>query len=223
MKKALLILVLSVLVISSYAQSISMDLKNFTISKVYASEIKNKEGKQIKIIKDSLVKLTDEPTFVKAKGVEFSNGVIELDMLSLLNEPEAARGARGFIGLAFRINEDNSKFEGFYVRPTNARIDNQLRRNRTLQYFSYPDFKWDFLRKTATGVYESFADIGLNEWIHVKVEVMGDQAKFYINHTSYPSLIVTDLKHGKDLKGSVGLYVGEGTDGYFKNLKVTPK
>ena len=63
--------------------------------------------------------------------------------------------ARGFIGVAFRINEDISKFECIYVRPPNARVENQLRRNRSTQYFSFPGFKFDRLRKEALGEYEA--------------------------------------------------------------------
>ena len=54
------------------------------------------------------------------KGVEFSNGTIEVKVLSRLL-PSAPEMARGFIGVAFRINEDSSKFESIYVRPKNAR------------------------------------------------------------------------------------------------------
>lgn len=63
----------------------------------------------VKVTKDSAVKEVDEPTFVRLEGVEFKDGAIEVMVLSKLqaNAPELARG---FIG-AFRINEDQSKFE----------------------------------------------------------------------------------------------------------------
>ena len=93
-------------------------------------------------------------------------------MLSRLLE-NAPDFARGFIGVAFRIDEGNSKFEGMYIRPTNGRADDQLRRNRSTQYFSYPDFKFDRLRNEVPGKYESYADLGLNEWIQIRIDVHG--------------------------------------------------
>ncbi len=96
--------------------------------------------------KDSTVKEVDEPTFVKLQGVDFKDGRIEVNVLSRLL-PNASETARGFIGVAFRINDDNSKFECIYIRPTNGRANDQIRRNHSIHYFSYPDFKSDRLRK----------------------------------------------------------------------------
>ena len=128
--------------------------------------------------------------------------------------------ARGFIGVAFRIDESNSKFEGIYIRPTNGRADDQLRRNRSTQYFSYPDFKFDRLRNVSSGMYESYADMGLNEWIKMKIEVKGEKAKLYLNGNSQPVLVVNDLKHGADGSGGIGLWVDVGTDGHFTDLQI---
>jgi hypothetical protein len=36
-------------------------------------------------------------------------------------------------------------------------------------------------------------------------------------------LIVNDLKQGKDLRGSVGLWIGPGTLGHFTNLTIDKK
>ena len=47
--------------------------------------------------------------------------------------------ARGFIGLAFRVSASKDKFEGIYVRPTNGRADDQIRRNHSIQYFHFQD------------------------------------------------------------------------------------
>ena len=128
--------------------------------------------------------------------------------------------ARGFIGVAFHIDEQNSKFEGIYIRPTNGRSDDQLRRNHSIQYFSYPDYKFDRLRKEAEGVYESYADMGLDEWITMRIEVKGKRAKLFLNENKQPSLIVNDLKLGENLQGSIGLWVETGTEGYFADLKI---
>lgn len=119
--------------------------------------------------------------------------------------PTADVSARGFIGLAFRINQDNSRFECIYIRPTNGRADDQLRRNHSTQYFSYPDYKFDRLRKEAEGKYESYADMGLNEWIKMKIVVKDAQAKLYLNNSPQPVLIVNDLKLGASNSGAIGL------------------
>jgi hypothetical protein len=80
--------------------------------------------------------------------------------------PNAPGSARGFIGLAFRNKDDNSKFESIYIRPTNGRADDQVRRNHSIQYFSFPDYDFERFRKEAPEKYESYAVMGLIEWIN---------------------------------------------------------
>lgn len=173
----------------------------------------------VKVIKDPTVTEPDEPTFAKLKDIEFKNGTIEVTVLSRL-VPNAPESARGFIGIAFRINDSNSKFECIYIRPTNGRASDQLRRNHTIQYFSFPDYKFERLRKDAPGEYESYADMGLNEWIKLKIIVKDSQAKLFINDSKQPALIVNDLKHGADSSGAIGLWVDVGTEGFFSDLKI---
>jgi hypothetical protein len=174
----------------------------------------------VKAIKDSSVKDVDEPTFVKIKGVNFKNGTIEVKVLSRLlnNAPDFARG---FIGIAFRINDSSTKYESIYLRPVNARVDDQVRRNHSIQYYSYPDYKFDRLRKESPERYESYADMEMNKWIAIRIEVKDEQAKLFINKNQQPSLIVNDLKHGANASGSIALWVEIGTEGYFKELKIT--
>ena len=198
---------------------INMDITKFQANLVSVSAAKVGAVATLQVIKDRAVQADDEPTFAKLKGVNFQNGTIEVKVLSRLLQ-EAPAHARGFIGVAFRINENNSKFEALYIRPTNGRAEDQLRRNRSTQYFSFPNFKFDRLRKEAPGQYESYVDIGLNEWIDIKIEVKGAQAKLFVNGNKQPSLIVNDLKHGPDSSGAIGLWVDIGTEGHFTDLKV---
>ena len=177
-------------------------------------------GKQVvKVIKDSGIKASDQPTFVKIEGINFKNGVIEADVLSRLL-PNAPSLARGFIGIAFRVNDSNSKFECIYIRPTNGRAENQLQRNHSIQYFSYPGYDFERFRKEAPGEYEAYADMGLNEWIKLKIEVEGTKARLFLNNNKQPSLVVIDLKHGADVSGAIALWVDVGTEGFFSNVKV---
>lgn len=205
---------------SIYSQRINLDKHHLIPNNVYM-EINNLKGKNIvRVIKDSTVKQADEPTFVCVKNTNFKNGIIEVEVLSRLL-PTASPTDRGFIGLAFRINDTNSRFESIYIRPTNGRAEDQVRRNHSIQYFSFPDYKYERLRKENPEKYESYADMGLNEWIKMKIEVEGSQARLFLNKDKHPSLIVNDLKQGADGSGAVGLFVDVGTDGYFRNLKIT--
>lgn len=192
----------------------------FVSNDVFISAEKLDNQEVLKVIKDPVVDKEDEPTFAKLIDCEFHNGTIEVDAYSelLSNAPEYARG---FIGVTFRIDESNNTFEGIYVRPTNGSALVQLRRNRATQYFSYPDYKYDRLREETPGEYESYVNIDIDEWIHMKIEVIDDKAKLFVNNTKEPCLIVNDLKHGKNKKGSIGLWTDIGTKGYFKNLKIS--
>lgn len=175
----------------------------------------------LRVVKRPEVEKVDEPTFVRLDGVNFKNGIIDLKVRSRLLK-EAPAHARGFIGLAFRINETNTQFECIYLRPTNARADDQVRRNHSIQYFAYPDFKFDRLRKESPEAYESYTDMALDEWIQMRIEVKGTQAKLFLNNHPQPSLVVNDLKLGTEASGGIGLWVDIGTEGYFTDLKVTP-
>ena len=216
----------SILFICFFVCSVSLYSQTFKFDKHKLEAINSSMsiGKQmgketVKVIQDSTVTKANEPTYVRIKGVEFRNGTIEVKILSKLL-PNAPASARGFIGIAFRISDSNSKFECIYIRPTNGRANDQVRRNHSIQYYSYPDYTFDRLRKEAPEMYESYADMGLNEWIKLKIVVKDSQAKLFINDNKQPSLIVNDLKHGANSTGTIGLWVDVGTEGYFSDLKI---
>ncbi len=167
------------------------------------------------------VTAADEPTFVMLDGLAFQDGTIDVEVAGDVL-PDAEGGARGFIGVAFRIAPDCSRFESMYIRPTNGRAEVQLRRNRATQYFSYPDYKFDRLRAEAASEYEAYVDLVPAEWTSLRVAVSGGTAKLYVHGADQPTLWINDLKLGGDASGAVGLYVDNGTDGFFRNLKITP-
>src|SRR6187549_206682 len=205
--------------VSLYSQTFKFD-KNKLEAYNSSMSIEKLMGKEVvKVIKDSAVSGSDLPTFTKLKGIDFNNGTIEIKVLSRL-VPNAPAFARGFIGIAFRVNDSNSKFECIYIRPTNGRANDQIRRNHSIQYISYPDYPFDRLRKEAPEMYESYADMGLNEWIRLKIVVKDLQAKLFINDNKQPSLIVNDLKHGANSSGAIAFWVDSGTEGYFSDLKI---
>lgn len=219
-----IIVILMLLLLSApiiYAQKIKLDENNLTAVQTSVSIEKINGKKAVKVTKSPEVIKDDEATYAKINDLKFKDGVIEVEVLSRLL-PNAPAHARGFIGLAFRINDDNSKFESIYIRPTNGMAVDQLRRNRSIQYFSYPDFKFTDSRATAPGIYETYADMDLNRWIKLRIEVKGAGAKLFIDNAKQPNLIVNDLKMGADQSGFVGLYVDIGTEGFFRNLKIYP-
>lgn len=154
---------------------------------------------------------------------DFENGTIEVKMYSQLQNPAPYPGIAGFIGLYFRIAEDDSGWESIYVRPKVGRISNQFARNHAVQYFSYPKYKFQTLRDSfPAGSYEGSAPVALNEWITMRIEVNGETAEMFINDMKHSSFIVNKML-GNRQKGYVGLYVDIGTIGYFKDLKITKK
>ena len=149
----------------------------------------------------------------------FHNATIEVEVAG---KPRAGAPAeaRGFVGVAFRVAADASKYEEIYLRPTNARSDDQVRRNHSTQYISFSDYLWLRLRTKTPGKYESYVDLVPSEWTKLKIEVSGGKARRYVNDAPQPVLLVNDLKRG-DSKGAVALWVGVGTKAYFSNLRMS--
>ncbi len=150
-------------------------------------------------------------------GPAFHNGTITLEIAGDVG-PGASPTARGFIGVAFRVQGADA-YEAFYLRPTNGRADDQLRRNHALQYIGQPAYPWYRLRKETPGQYESYADLQPGVWTKVRVTVTGVTARLFVNGAPQPALIVNDLKRG-DSSGGIAYWVGPGTVGHFRALEV---
>jgi hypothetical protein len=166
----------------------------------------------------------DPDTFAFVPGLDFHDGTIEVDVAGSVL-PDAPADARGFVGVAFRIDADGGSFacEGLYIRPTNGRAEDQVRRNHATQYFSYPGYDFDRLRREAPARYEAYTDLVPDEWTHLRIDVSGSTARLYVGAAAQPVLIVRDLKRGPDAHGTVGLWVGVGTNGHFRNLSIRPR
>lgn len=149
---------------------------------------------------------------------QFTNGVIETEIAGDLR-PDAPDAMRGFVGIAFHVQPQ--AFECFYIRPTNGRADDQLRRNHATQYISHPDFPWYKLREENPGVYESYTDLVPGAWTPIKIVVAGVRAQLYINNAEQPCLIVNDLKLG-ETQGKIAFWIGSGTVGHFSEIFVKP-
>ncbi|RDB02558.1 hypothetical protein [Runella aurantiaca] len=214
-------------------QTLTLGKQTFELHNVTGSVIDFQGKKVLKIERDlkalpfdanRLEATVDERHYARLVGLDdFENGTIEVKMYSQIQDPSPYPPAAGFIGLYFRIKEDDSEFESIYLRPKVGRINNQMARNHAVQYFSYPDFKFQTLRdKFPAGSYEGSAPVMLNEWITMRIEVNGETAEMFVNDLKYSSFIVNKML-GKNRKGYVGLYVDIATIGYFKDLKVTKK
>jgi len=179
-----------------------------------------KGRKALRVVDATAVDLADGIQLVVLDNSEFRDGTIEIEMAG---EPKsgAESQARGFVGLAFRLNihppGDAPKYECFYLRPTNGRADDQVRRNHATQYISFPDRPWFKLREQFPGKYESYADMVAGEWTKVKIEVKGKKANLYIGSASQPVLVVNDLIQAE---GQIALWVGTDTIAHFSNLRV---
>ena len=154
------------------------------------------------------------------KGLPFQDGTIEV---WLAGEPgaRASQDARGFVGVAFRVRPAADKYECLYLRPTNGRANDQVRRNHSVQYASRPDYDWQRLRKEFPEKYESYVDLVPGAWTQVKITVKGRQAQLFVHGAAQPCLVVNDLFLGEE-GGGVALWVGPGTLAHFADFRTTP-
>jgi hypothetical protein len=153
-------------------------------------------------------------------GTDFQDGVIEAD-IALRNTTPPENKRPGFIGIAFRVSPDASRYEVFYLRPGNSQAQDQAKRNHAVQYISQPGFGWYRLRREWPSVYESYTELELETWTKVRIEVAGRLAKIYLQGSPKPALVVDGLK-GEDLHGGVGLWAYTDQEAYFSNVRITP-
>jgi hypothetical protein len=90
-----------------------------------------------------------------------------------------------------------------------------------VQYVSHPLYPWNVLREKFNGQYEKGISSPPNpdDWFHVRIEVKYPQVYIFVNNQTSPCLTVKQLNNRQS--GKLGLWVGNGSDGSFANLKVT--
>jgi hypothetical protein len=152
---------------------------------------------------------------------DFGDGVIEAEIAGA-PRADAGEGARGFVGIAFRVQDDLKAYDAFYLRPTNGRADDQVRRNHSAQYISHPEWPWFRLRKEFPEKYEAYVDLVPGEWTKVRIEVSGATARLFVHGQAQPTLIINDVKSGARGRGKIALWIDNGTVAHFRNLTVTP-
>lgn len=149
-------------------------------------------------------------------GVNFSSGTIEVDV----------RGKdvlqRSFLGIAFH-GENDTTYDAVYFRPFNFHAADPVRKIHAVQYISHPVFTWKKLRDERNGEFEKAIDPAPdpNGWFHARIHVRDGNVTVYVNDAKTPSLTIKKLNERKT--GKIGLWVGSGSGGDFKNLVITPE
>jgi hypothetical protein len=201
------------------AQQVALAPSALQLVHVKADTVSYKGRGAVRVVDAAPANMEGDGRLAILSATSLEDGVIEIDVAG---EPAAgaSQGARGFVGVAFRASADGARFECFYLRPTNGRADDQVRRNHSAQYISAPGFPWFLLRKEFPEKYESYVDLAPGEWTKVKIEVRGARARLFVHGASQPTLIVNDLRQ-KPAAGAVALWVGPGTIAHFANLRIS--
>ena len=149
--------------------------------------------------------------------IEFKNWTIEVDILGNIAENNLP-WARWFVWVAFRVGENADEYEAVYLRPSNGQSEDEVRKSHAIQYMAHPDFHFNISRKDFPWEYEKSANIDLDKWFNLRIEVKWKEAKFYIDDVL--SLTVDDLKLGEDKSWKIAFWLNPWTKAYFSNLKI---
>src|SRR5678815_1119195 len=147
---------------------------------VKAETVTFKGRKALRVRDAAPPEIGDEGRLVILPKTDFQDGVIEVDLAGE-PQPGAGEGARGFVGIAFRVAPDQSRFECIYLRPTNGRAEDQVRRNHSTQYSAHPDFDFARSRKEAPEKYESYVDLEPGVWTRYRIAVQGTTAQLFVH------------------------------------------
>jgi hypothetical protein len=182
--------------------------------------LQGKKGIKVLASLESLAPGANVETLLVIDDLTFGDGSIEAEIAGDVRTG-APEGARGFVGIAFRVQSDMRTYDAFYLRPTNGRADDQVRRNHSAQYVSHPDWPWFRLRKEFPEKYESYVDLVPGTWTKVRIEVHGEKARLYVHDMKQPTLVVNDVKSGANARGAIALWIDAGTVAHFRNVVVT--
>ena len=147
------------------------------------------------------------------KEIAFETGTIEVELLGE-NNP-----GRSFIGLAFNI-QDEETFEAIYFRPFNFVATEQARKDHMVQYVNHPEYTWYKLREERTMEFENElpAPPDPDDWFKAIIKVSQKHVEVYLDKAAEPVLKVERLASFKSDK--IGLWVGNGSSGRFRNLDI---
>jgi hypothetical protein len=141
------------------------------------------------------------------KDVVFQDGIIEFDVWA----PDTRlTGGRAYPGVLFRMRS-RDEAERLYIRPHRAGLYADA-----VQYTPVFNGLAGWQLYSGDGFTNSIL-FPLNEWVPVRIEVAGRQARVFVGGTETPCLNIHDLKHGLS-NGAVAL-LGEGK-AFFSNFRV---
>jgi hypothetical protein len=198
-------------VIQLPAQVLKPDLQNLS-----QWTLVNRSAEAINEDSKKAIRINEVPNdgLMILKNSDFSNGTIEFDVKgkNVLQQ--------SFVGFAFHV-QDEKTYDAVYFRPFNFVNPDTVRRRRSVQYISHPDYSWEKLRETFPGKYENRVDPvpDPDGWFHVKIVVDGKRVSVFVNNASKPSLEVEKLTN--TTKGGIGLWVGNNSGGSFANVTIT--
>jgi hypothetical protein len=136
------------------------------------------------------------------KDFEMRDGVIDVDVATPAN--------RGFFGIQFRIAND-ADGEWVYLRQHKSGLPDAMQYTPVLN----TGLNWQIYNGHG---FTGAVDIPKDVWFHLRLEVAGAQAKFYVKDLDKPALVMNDLKSGIQ-RGQVALAVLTGAT-YFSNFEV---
>ena len=137
------------------------------------------------------------------KDFEMRDGVVDVDV--------ATPASRGFFGIEFRVANNGANSEWVYLRQHRSGYSDAMQYTPVLntglnwQIYNGPGF---------TGA----VDIPKDTWFHMRLEVSGAQAKFFVKDMDKPALVMPDLKSGVQ-KGQVAFSVLTGAT-YISNFEI---
>ena len=137
------------------------------------------------------------------KDLEMRDGVIDVDV--------ATPATRGFFGIQFRISSDDANGEWIYLRQHKSGLPDAMQYTPVLN----TGLNWQLYNGPG---FTAAVDIPKDEWFHMRLEVVGAQAKLFVKDMEKPALVMADLKTGIQ-KGRVALAVLTGAT-YFSNFEV---
>ena len=135
--------------------------------------------------------------------LEMRDGVIDVDV--------ATPASRGFFGIQFRIANEGANAEWVYLRQHKSGLPDALQYTPVLNTGA----NWQIYNGEG---FTGAVDIPKDVWFHLRLEVVGAQAKFYVKEMDKPVLVMNDLKSGVQ-KGQVALHVLTGAT-YFCNFEI---
>lgn len=137
------------------------------------------------------------------QDVVFENGIIEFDI--------ALQSERSYPGIHFR-RQSEQNYEEFYIRPHRSKFYPDV-----LQYTPVFNGIAEWQLYSGDG-FTAGATVPIDQWVHLRLEVLGSQARVFFDTTTTPSLVIKELQHGES-RGAIRLNAPPNGTAYFSNFR----